>query len=1052
MKIHLRLKDILSPSHFKESPFLKKQVLTSVLMCIFCMNSVAIPHNRYDGHNLLNLLKVEYPTLIGSKDVIIRGHVTDDNGKPLPGVTIHLKGTSIGTTSNTNGNYHISVTEGGILVFSFVGYETQEIKIVDQSTINVVLKVSSTLLGKVIITALGVKQNTNQISYATQTVSGKELNTAPSTNFVDMLSGRVSGVSIHQSSSGIGGSASVVIRGFKSVQGNNQPLYVINGVPMDNFSSDVINQTFTSMDQGDVISSLNPQDIESITVLKGASAAALYGSDAANGAILITTKQGVAGTTTVHLSSSLTIDKAAYGIPQLQNSYGESSPGSEQSWGSSISNASDIISGFFQDGITNNNSVSLSTGSERTQTYISYGNTTARGIIENNTLSRNNLNVNETSHYFNNKLSINANVSFEEQTINNPYVSGYQATVLRGLYGFPRGLDFTPYKQYQIFDSTRNVYTQNWPFITADDQNPYWVANKNLTTNKRNRSMLAMTVKYNITDWLNLQLRGSRERINDLNTIEYYLGTQGAYAGTNGGYKYLNATNTQYYGDALLNFAKTFNKIHIDGLLGTSIKNSEQYGVTAGNSTNLYIPNVFLLQNMSVINGTTTSQLSNQHEQVQSVFGSANVSYNDWLFLNLTGRNDWASTLSFTPNESFFYPSIGLDLLLNKVVKLPEVISYTKLRGSYAVVGNAVPLFVTNPQNHLNSQGNVVFNNKAPFTDLKPEKTRSLEFGADIHLLEDQFILDFAYYKSNSINQFFPVAVPPGTGFSTRFVNGGNIQNSGVEITIGYSTPKGRPFQWSSNINFSTNRNIVKQLAPQFGLNQFLLVNDINGYSSILKVGGSYGDIYGPILQHDKSGRIMIDTSGVPIRQGGLPSYLGNPNPKFQMGWNNTFGYKNFILSILFDGSDGGKAMDLTEQMLDGLGVSKASGIARENGGVKVNGVVSETGATVTTVDAQKWYTTIGGRGGVTGEYMYNLSNIQLRELSIGYSLPNKMLRDKFIKKVELSLVARNVAFLYNKAPFDPNLIYATQNGYNGVMVFSQPTTRNFGFTLNVTF
>ncbi|MGH2645580.1 MAG: SusC/RagA family TonB-linked outer membrane protein, partial [Chitinophagaceae bacterium] len=328
----------------------------------------------------------------------------------------------------------------------------------------------------------------------------------------------------------------------------------------------------------------------------------------------------------------------------------------------------------------------------------------------------------------------------------------------------------------------------------------------------------------------------------------------------------------------------------------------------------------------------------------------------------------------------------------------------------------------------------------------------SIELGAEIHFFEDQLSLDFTYYKSNSINQFFPIAVPPGTGFSTRFINGGNIQNSGVEINVGYKTRDRNSFQWSSNINFTFNRNIVKSLAPSLGVKQFVLVNDINDYSSILKVGGSYGDIYGTALERDeKSGKLMIDTSGIPIRASGL-SYLGNPNPKFQMGWSNDFSYKNFTLMILFDGQEGGKAMDLTQQMLDQLGVSKASGVARKNGGVTVNGIVAETDAPINTVSAYNWYQTVGGRGGVTGEYMYDLTNIRLREISLGYSLPKQILKNDFIKNIELSLVVRNVAFLYNKAPFDPDLIYASQNGYNGVMIFNQPTTRNLGFTLNFTF
>ncbi len=990
------------------------------------------------------LTKIELPP------VIVTGKVTDDAG-PLPGVSIKLKGSSTGTTTDTEGRYTINVPDGiGTLVFSFIGFTSQEIVVAGRNTIDVKLSEESAALGEVVVTALGIEKQSKYISYSTQKVSGDELTKVPQTNFINSVSGKVSGVMIYRNGSGVGGSAKVLIRGNKSAQGNNQPLYVINGVPMTNVVQESMNQSMTSRDGGDGISNLNPDDIESINILKGASAAALYGSRAANGVIMITTKKGKSGISNVDFSSGFTVDQIAY-KPELQNSYGQTAPGSQESWGAPISNAPDNISGFFKNGRTWVNSVSFSSGTEKMLTYFSYSNTTANGVLEDNKLSRHNISIRETARFLNDKLSIDANVNIISQTLHNAPFSGFQATQLYGLYGFPRGESIAAYKTYEKFDPVRNVNTQNWPFINdAMNQNPYWVANKNLFDDKRNRNMVNIVAKYDIASWLNFQLRGNMDRTNDVNTRKYYVGTQEAYGGKNGGYNIRNNTLTEYYGDAILNFAKSFGKINVNGLLGTSITDTRNNGEGAGTNL-LYVPNVFTIQNMNVANGQVSSSISEAHQQLQGIFGSISLTYNDWLSLDLTGRNDWSSNLSFTPNGSYFYPSAGLSILLHQALKLPEAISFAKLRGSYAIVGNTVPIYATNPQNSLGNRGNIFFNNTAPFTDLKPEKTNSLEFGTEIHLFQDQFSLDFSYYKTNSINQFFSISVPPGTGYSRRFINGGDIQNSGIEITMGYSTLPGRAVKGSSLINFSTNKNVVKKLATDIG--QFVITDDINNYYSILKVGGSYGDLYGQVLKRDENGRVLIGVDGRPVVQSGSPSFLGNSNPKFLLGFNNNFSYNNFSLGFLFDGSFGGKVMSLTEQILDGLGVSKASGDARASGGVKVNGVLTGTNTPVTSVDAEKWYRTVGGRARVTGEYMYDATTVRLRELSLGYTLPKTtLLKNGFAKNIRLSLIGRNLVYLYKKAPFDPEIVFSSGNGYSGVDVLSLPATRGFGFNLNVTF
>jgi len=483
-------------------------------------------------------------------------------------------------------------------------------------------------------------------------------------------------------------------------------------------------------------------------------------------------------------------------------------------------------------------------------------------------------------------------------------------------------------------------------------------------------------------------------------------------------------------------------------VLGTSITDSRSTGESS-NSTNLNFPNIFTIQNMNrELSGY--SSVSERHQQLQAGFGNINLSYKDWLYFDVTGRNDWSSNLSFTPNGSYFYPSVGMGVILNQLATLPKFISFAKLRGSYAVVGNTVPIHVTNPVNYYTSAGTVIFNNTAPFNDLKPEKAKSLELGTEIRLFENQFSVDFTYYKSNSINQFFSIEVPPGTGFSRRFINGGDIQNSGVEIMAGYTSLPNKSITWSSAINYSTNKNRIKKLDTK--IDQFVLTDDINNYSSILKVDGSYGDIYAQVLKRDNTGRIIINSAGFPLVQTGARTFVGNSNPAFKLGWNNTFSHNNLTLSFLVDGSFGGKVMSLTEQVLDGVGVSKASGDARSKGGVDVNGVLENTNTPVTNVDAQKWYQTIGGRQNVTGEYMYDATNVRIREVSLGFSLPSRILKNGFVKNIRLSVIGRNLVYLAKKAPFDPDLAYSTGNGLSGIDVLSLPATRSVGLNLNMSF
>ena len=988
----------------------------------------------------------------------VTGTVRDAQGTPLPGVTVQVKGSNKGTQTDANGVFKITANPGDVLVFSSIGFVGTEVPVGNSTTVNITLQGNVKGLNELVVTALGVKKTPKSLTYSTQRIGSEELTTAKDPNLMNSLNGKVAGVNINRSSSGAGGSVKVVLRGNKSAQGSNQPLYVIDGIPMTNYTVQQPNSTWggdgtisyaPGRDGGDGISNLNPDDIESISVLKGASASALYGSQAANGVILITTKKGKSGATKVDLSSGFQLDRVAI-KPEFQNKYGQDPNAATQSWGPAINGASDNVKDFFRTGYTWINSVGLSGGNEKMQTYFSYANTRANGVIPENDLSRHNITFRETGKFLDNKLTLDGSANVIIQKINNAPVTGLYFNPLTGLYLFPRGLNMQPYKDnYTKLDDVRQIYLQNWPFNEDVQQNPYWIINRNGSVTERNRTLFSASAKYDFTDWLSLQARGNMDRTNDTYDASIYAGTNGVLSGPNGRYITSNLTTTQFYGDVILNLNKSFGDIKLNALLGSSITDTKTKGLRADSyNGSLYVANFFTLQNMTP--GSQISTEPSRHQQLQAVFGNASISFKDLVFLDLTGRNDWSSNLSFTPNGSYFYPSAGLSFILHDMIPMPQAVTYAKLRGSYSVVGNSVPIYVTHPVNKLGvSGGTFDFNTIQPFTDLKPEKTKSLEVGTEWRFLKDALSFDFTYYKTNTTNQYFQIAVPPGTGYSFRYVNAGNVQNTGVEVLLGYNLVNSKFFKWNTTINYSKNKNTVKELAPS--IDQFILTDPgSNAYTSLIKVGGSYGDIYGRVLQRDEQGRIMIGADGLPMVAADQ-QFIGNPNPKWQAGWNNSFNIKDFSVSFLVDGKFGGQVLSMTQAMLDQYGVSKASGDARDAGGVAINGVDADK-KPVSTIDAKTWYTSVGGRAGVSEQYVYSATVVRLREASIGYSLPASLLKSSFVKNLKLSLIGRNLAYFHKKAPYDPEVTMSTGNGLSGVDVFSLPAVRSFGLNLNVTF
>jgi TonB-linked SusC/RagA family outer membrane protein len=981
---------------------------------------------------------------------------SDKDGTPLIGASVLEKGTGNGTITDIDGNFSLKLTKvPAVLEVSYIGYGTMTYDVAGAQSGMAISLSEGTALSEVVVTALGISREKKGLTYALDEIKGTDLTTFKDANVVNSLQGRSAGLFIGRSGSGIGGSTRVVLRGNKSTT-NNSPLYVIDGVPMNNTNGGEQGGIFGGgIDAGDGISNINPEDIESMSVLKGASAAALYGSGAVNGVILVTTKKGKSGKPKINISSSY-VSESPFGIPDLQYSYGQTAPGDVFSWGKK-GNFNDHVTGFFQNGSNFINSVSVSGGSDVAQSYFSYSNTNAKGIVPNNSLGRHNFNFNQTASFFENKLNLKASVNFINQNVDNRPAAGLYFNPLTGLYFLPRGLDFDKFTtDYEVYNKDRNFNLQNWHADSDIQQNPHWIVNRNLNNNVRNRVISGLTTSYAFNDWLSLQLRGNVDKSFDNFEQKIYASTQATLSHRNGRYAVNKSNTSLIYGDAILSLNKNISdKLTFDANLGMAHNHSQTNFIRfdSGTEAGLNFANEFYLQNIKAPNLANMSE-GTSRVKTNSIFGSTRFGYENFLYLDITGRNDWTSSL---PNTSFFYPSFGLSSILTEKMDLGPI-SFAKLRASYAIVGSGVPAYLNNPisERHQIVNGQLVLTTVGviPGTELKPEESKSLEIGVDLRALNNKLSVDLTYYKNNTINQFIQVSAPVGSGFTRYLVNAGDIQNSGIEGLIGYQVIDNRDFKWHTSLNFTRNVNEVLAVEESFDKNDvpfYINEEGVNSYRMALKKGGQFGDIYGVVFDRDAQGRIKLDDKGVPTKKDGF-EYLGNANPNFMAGWNNEFTIKGFNIRFLIDGRFGGKVMSLSESMLDLFGVSQATADARDAGGVEIN-AVSFDGKAVSKIDAEKYYTAVGGRNGITEAYMYDATNIRLRELSLGYQLPKSLVSGKnLFKAIRISLIGRNLFFLSKKAPFDPDLTFSTGVGLQGVDVFALPTTRSLGASVSFDF
>ena len=982
----------------------------------------------------------------------VTGKVTGADNQAVASATIKVKGSNAATTTNADGTFSLKAPAGSfVLQVSSLGFEAKEVTVgASQATANVSLSAQSNDLSEVVVTALGIKREKKSLTYASQQVAGDELRRAAGPNFMEGLSGKAAGIDIKISGSGAGGSTKAVLRGAKSLLGTSEALFVIDGVPMVNNKGGQPG-SYGGNDRGDGLSAINPADIENISVLRGANASILYGSQGANGVILITTKKGKAGKTVVDFNSS-TVFEQVTGIPELQFMYGTA--GGDLNWSKVKGNyQKDYVKDFFQTGITATNSVNVSGGNNQTTAYFSFSNITAKGAMPTNTYNKNTVTLNQSTKLFSDKITLSSNVIFSNEKSYNRPGAGYYNNPLTGLYTFAREKDFATYKKdYQVFDPARNLYKQNWYSTYEFQNNPYFEVNNNSKLATNNRVIANVKLSYDIAKHLKFETRGNIDYNDVLYDNRYVAGGNSVSVSPNGTWNYSKYKDQSLYADGILTYNNNFGDFSVTGLLGASYqKNTFNDGMSVGNGTvPLQYPNFFSFSNIPynvMFNSTLNRTIK------QGAFASANIGYKDMVYLDVSARNDWASTLALTGNQSYLYPAFGLSAIISQMVELPEVISYLKVRASRSETGNEVPFNVVNPYNSIGGAGGpagiggINRNSQVPFTNLKAEIIKSDEIGTEIRFLKGRLGLDVTYYNAVSTNQFLSLAAPSGSGFSSYYVNAGKIVNKGFEITIDAEPVRTNNFNWKTNINLSKNQNEIVELIAS-NPNYQVGGND-EGFESIIKAGGSFLDLYIFKFARNAGGQIILSAAGVPTKAA-TSTKVGNVNPDLIAGWNNNFTYKDFFASILINGKFGGVAFSKTEAFLDSYGVSQRTADARAGATIPIN-AISSTGTAVTSIDPALYYSAIGDRNKIMEPYVFSRTNIRLGQLALGYTLKIKN-ANLPIKDASFSLVGRNLFFFFKEAPFDPEQSMSTGNGMQSNDVFSMPSTRSVGFNIKLTF
>ncbi|HTE34510.1 MAG TPA: SusC/RagA family TonB-linked outer membrane protein [Chryseolinea sp.] len=1010
----------------------------------------------------------------------VTGRVTAGvDSSPLPGVSVLVKSTTTGTSTDADGRYTITVPDANaVLVVSFIGFATQEIQVGTRTVIDVSLAEDITQLNEVVVTALGITRETKTLVYATQSVKPSELTQVRDPNNVlSGLQGKVANAVITQGSGGVGSGARIVLRGNRSIQGSNNALIVVDGVPINNNTNGAASSDFGSVQGSDGASNINPDDIESMTVLRGASAAALYGSQAGNGVIVITTKKGSKEKIGVSINSGVTSERA-FSLNKLQNTYGQGISGNidaskGESWGAPMEGQSyvnalgqqdtysaqpDNVKDFFRTGVGLNNSIGVTGGSEKMQTYLSYTNNKVKGIIPGNDLNRHTINL-RLSNQFGKRFSTDAKVTYIAQQIDNRPRTGEENAPVSNIYQIPRSLSTDVAKNYEAPNALGVPTPTPWAStLSSIYQNPYWIINRTAINETRDRIMGYITAKFAITDWLSLQGRANLDRTIDRGDEAYSQGTI-LWSTVGGTYKKYTVENSQKWFDLMLEGSnKLTDDLKIDYRVGAILQDS-RWSKTNNTANGLNVANRFSL------NFASTPQFDQDatRTQTQSVFGQVNLAYKEAIFLDASLRSDWASPLP-SPYQ-FNYPSVGVSAILTDLFTIPEAISFLKISGNYAVVGNGGRAYLrNNVYNYAQGAGHGFISRSTTqaLPDLKYELVKNIEFGIDTKFLENRLGVTLTVYKSNSTNQLLKILAPVATGYIDKYINAGEIENKGLEVVLsGTPLDASSKLKWDIQFNMGMNRNKIVTLSPD--LKQTPLADGFGRSATpLVKEGGSFGDLTSFKWKTDDNGNYVVTAAGVPVSTTGDQSYIGNFNPKATFGLTNTFNYDRFSLRILVDGRAGGVIVSGTEMNLSFSGIPEITEKYRE-GGWNLGGVDANGNPVDATITAQQfWQAASTKRYGTAEFFAYNATNFRVRELAFGYSIP--VPESFFIKSAKISIVARNLFFLYRgssimdipglgkrKMDFDPDMALGNGN-YQGVQYFTLPSTQSIGFNVMLNF
>ncbi|WKN45091.1 SusC/RagA family TonB-linked outer membrane protein [Tunicatimonas pelagia] len=1010
--------------------------------------------------------------------VQVRGKVTDAlNDEPLPGVNIIVVGEQTGTITDVDGNYSIEVGEDAVLRFTSVGYLEHEQAVNEQSIIDVTMFDDIAQLGEVVVTAFGIEKERKSLGYAVQEVSGEDISTVKaSPSAVSNLKGRVAGVNITETGGGPGSGVRVIIRGNNSLTQGNQPLYVVDGIPMDNSTTGEDGSLFSSRNTGSGISDINPDDIASMTVLKGPNAAALYGSRAANGVIMITTKTGQASKGIGVGISSSTMFSDPMILPEFQNEYGQGTEnrppldidelqGSGASWGGRLDGSDQLywdgttrpyvaqpnnVQDFFRTGGNFVNTLVLSGGNENITGRFSYTNTNNQAMVDNSFLQRHNFNL-RTVAQLSDRLTLDAKATYVKQFVRNRIGQGSEG-LLAGVYSLPRNAAIADFEDFRDEETglARNV--------TPNSSNPYWTLNHDRSEDTRSRFMGFAKAQYQFTDWLSAHARIGTDftdiRDEGVTQTGHWFFQQGR----------LNFTNDQFQetnADVLVMVSKDLSSdFHLDLNVGANhLYTTSQRMRVFGE--NLRIPAVTTIESADLVDaqaGVPVPRVTN------SVYASASLNYRGIVFLDLTGRNDWTSTLPST-DWSYFYPSVNTALMVSELIDpSQQLFDALKLRGSWAQVGkDAQPWRLQNSYN-LKAKNNsylgittLTVPNRWFDVNLQPEFTKTYEVGIEGSMFGDRFYFDASYYDIASTELIDIISTDNQQvnpfGYAEVHTNIGEITNRGIELMVGGTPLRTESMMWSTSVNFSSNRNRLTEFVQDVEARQWNITNG-GGLETRATVGGSYGEIWGKTLLRDSvSGRPLLTADG---RLQATPerTKLGDFQPDFLLGFSNTFRYRDFTLSMLIDGRFGGEVYAATQAAMDGSGNSVRSLQYRDEG-IIVDGVIRQDDGTLIdndqTILAQQYW---GGYSGIAENYVIDQTNVRLRELSITYRFPQSLLDGNFLKSASVSLIGRNLFFLYKgfEGGFDPEMTLGTSNAGQGILLYGMPTPRSYGFSVNVNF